>query len=113
MALGCPVVVSDRSCLPEICSDAALYASPTDPNAWLERFSRLRDDPALRATLVERGLRRAALYSWSASAESYLEMMARSDGLIPPSPECLGPERSISAISNAAEAATSPRAWRQ
>ena len=82
MSLGCPVVVSDRSCLPEICGEAALYASPTDPNAWLERFLRLRNDAELRATLVERGLRRAALYSWSSSAESYLQAMANSDGFI-------------------------------
>jgi glycosyltransferase involved in cell wall biosynthesis len=84
MSLGCPVVVSDRSCLPEICGDAALYASPTDPNAWLEQFRRLRHDTAMRATLVERGLRRAALYSWSASAEAYLKVMARLDGLTVP-----------------------------
>jgi glycosyltransferase involved in cell wall biosynthesis len=82
MSLGCPVVVSDRSCLPEICGDAALYASPTDPTAWLDKFRRLRCDPALRAALVERGRHRAALYSWRAAADSYLQLMARSDGLV-------------------------------
>jgi glycosyltransferase involved in cell wall biosynthesis len=89
MSLGCPVVVSDRSCLPEICGDAALYAPPTDASAWLEMFRRLRHDPALRAMLVERGRRRAALYSWSAAAESYLQLMTRSDGLAQPSTHLL------------------------
>ncbi len=31
MALGCPVVSSDRSCMPEICGDAALLADPKTP----------------------------------------------------------------------------------
>ena len=39
MALGCPSIVSDTTCLPEICGDAALYASPTKPEAWLEKIS--------------------------------------------------------------------------
>jgi glycosyltransferase involved in cell wall biosynthesis len=81
MTLGCPVVVSRSSCLPEICGDAALYASPTDPDEWLKRFIELRRDSALRAGLIERGFRRSKLYSWHASAELYLDVMARSDGV--------------------------------
>jgi glycosyltransferase involved in cell wall biosynthesis len=81
MTIGCPVVVSDSSCLPEICGEAALYASPTKPNQWLERFVELRRNSVLRAQLIERGFRRSKLYSWQASAQLYLDLMARSDGL--------------------------------
>ena len=75
MVLGCPVVVSDRASLPELCDDAALYASPTDPDAWLSCFLRLRDDPHLRERLIVRGRERAKAYSWAASAEHYLRLM--------------------------------------
>lgn len=83
MALGCPVVVSDSSCLPEICGDAALYASPREAGQWLQQFLQLRDDAALRATLAAKGRERAKLYSWPASAELYLELMAKSDRTLP------------------------------
>jgi len=33
MAVGCPVVVSDRASLPEVCGNAALFAPPDDPEA--------------------------------------------------------------------------------
>ncbi|MEP9379952.1 glycosyltransferase family 1 protein [Aquabacter sp. CN5-332] len=81
MALGCPVVVSDRASLPEICGDSALYASPTDPEAWLDSFLRLRNEDALRAGLVARGRARAADFSWSTTAQLYLRAMAVADGL--------------------------------
>jgi hypothetical protein len=45
MTIGCPVVVSNSSCLPEICGDAALYASPTQSEEWLQRFVALRGKP--------------------------------------------------------------------
>lgn len=79
MALGCPTVVSSRSCLPEVCGDAALYAAPTRPSQWLERFVMLRDDQALRERLIARGRERVKLFSWAKSAELYLQAMAQSD----------------------------------
>jgi glycosyltransferase involved in cell wall biosynthesis len=80
MTLRCPVVASDRASLPEICGDAALYASPFDGTAWLACFLRLRADPNLRQGLIARGRARAALYSWGKSAEAYLQVMADVDG---------------------------------
>ncbi|MBX9589745.1 MAG: glycosyltransferase family 4 protein [Hyphomonadaceae bacterium] len=79
MTLGCPVVVSDQSSLPEVCGDAALYASPFDSDAWLACFLRLRSDVRLREELIARGRSRAALYSWRKSAETYLEAMSQVD----------------------------------
>ena len=81
MALGCPVVVSDQASLPEICGDAALYASPTRPDQWLARFKALAGDPGLQQALVARGQARAQVFSWRAAALHYLTAMARVDGL--------------------------------
>jgi glycosyltransferase involved in cell wall biosynthesis len=81
MARGCPVVSTDRASLPEVCGEAVLYASPTDPDAWLAHFQRLKQDPALRAVLIERGRAQAQRFRWKKSAEIYLRLMARLDGV--------------------------------
>jgi glycosyltransferase involved in cell wall biosynthesis len=81
MARGCPIVSTDRASLPEVCGDAALYASPTDPAAWLFQFNRLKDDPNLRNELSAKGRVRAHRFSWRRSAERYLQLMALADGL--------------------------------
>lgn len=83
MALGCPVISSNRASLPEICGDAALYADPDDPAQWRAQILRLRDDPDLRLRLVAAGRERAARYRWRASALAYLDLMARLDALGP------------------------------
>lgn len=81
MAIGCPVVASDRASLPEICGDAALYASPDDADAWFDAFVRLHDAPDLRSRMIERGHARTAHFRWQDSADGYLAEMARADGV--------------------------------
>jgi glycosyltransferase involved in cell wall biosynthesis len=75
MTLGCPVVSSDATALPEVCGDAALYASPFDADAWMDAFKRLRDEPALRTDMIARGHARARQFSWRKSASRYLDAM--------------------------------------
>jgi glycosyltransferase involved in cell wall biosynthesis len=79
MALGCPIIASTAPCLPEVCGDAALYAGPDDPDAWIAGIHRLLSEPQLRGELVTKGLERAKAYSWRTIAESYLTLMARVD----------------------------------
>jgi glycosyltransferase involved in cell wall biosynthesis len=80
MALGCPVIASDRASIPEVCGSAALYASPDDDRGWLENIIRLRTDPRLRRELVEKGIARAKIFSWRQSAQLYIRLMAQLDG---------------------------------
>jgi glycosyltransferase involved in cell wall biosynthesis len=87
MALGCPVVASDRASLPEICGDAALYASPTDAEAWFGRFVELATKPELRRQMIMRGQVMANRFSWAASARRYLRAMAAMDGVPYPQSE--------------------------
>ena len=86
MTRGCPVVASDRACMPEICGEGALYADPDDPEAWIGHFVGLAETPSLRAELAERGLARSQLFSWRATAERYLKAMAEADGLAEAAP---------------------------
>jgi glycosyltransferase involved in cell wall biosynthesis len=84
MALRCPVVASDRASLPEVCGDAAVYASPFDGEAWLGAFLHLRNEAETRDRAIARGHLRAQRYRWARTAEIYLEEMARLDGLSVP-----------------------------
>jgi glycosyltransferase involved in cell wall biosynthesis len=67
MAAGVPVVVSDAPALVEVTGGAALVAARDDPAA-LARALAEAVDPAGRDERVAAGRRRAARYSWSASA---------------------------------------------
>lgn len=69
-----PIVASDCASLPEVCGDAALYAPPNDPAAWLAAIQRLAESPQLRAELVTRGTSRYRRFSWFESADRYLEL---------------------------------------
>lgn len=76
MACGTPVIASDRPAMPEVLGDAALYADPRHPAAWADAVARLAADPALAGALQERGLARAARYSWARAAEATLAVYA-------------------------------------
>ncbi len=68
MACGTPVVVSDRSSLPELVGDAGLYAAPDDPEAWRRALEKVVGDPDAAADLKRRGILRAAQFGWARSA---------------------------------------------
>jgi glycosyltransferase involved in cell wall biosynthesis len=76
MALGCPVISTDRASLPEICGDAALLAAPDQPQRWMAHIRHLAGNPEMRAELIDRGRAQAARFSWSASAQGYLDLMS-------------------------------------
>jgi glycosyltransferase involved in cell wall biosynthesis len=68
MAHGLPVLTSDRSSLPEVAGDAALLVDPVDRGAIAKGLVRLVGDGALRRRLAAAGRRRAASFSWPATA---------------------------------------------
>lgn len=74
MASGCPVIASNKSALPEVCGDAALYVDPYDVESIRNAMVKVIEDSDLRATLRKRGLERAKNYTWERSAEKYLEI---------------------------------------
>jgi glycosyltransferase involved in cell wall biosynthesis len=68
MASGCPVACSTAGSLPEVCGDAARYFDPTSVDELVEAVSTVLESPK---RLVERGLERAALFTWDACARSH------------------------------------------
>jgi alpha-1,3-rhamnosyl/mannosyltransferase len=80
MACGVPVACSDISSLLEVCGDAALYFDPGDVEAIAEVLCSAMTNPDLRATLQERGLNRAAQFSWEQTARETLDLYRRIRG---------------------------------
>ncbi len=68
MALGVPVIVSNRGALPEVVGDAGLLFDPLDPAALAAALARVFSEPALRHEMTSRGIARAAYYSWNRTA---------------------------------------------
>jgi glycosyltransferase involved in cell wall biosynthesis len=68
MAHGTPVLTSDRSSLPEVAGDAALLVDPLDRGAIAKGLHRLVADGDLRERLAAAGPRRAAAFTWRATA---------------------------------------------
>ena len=64
MASGVPVLVANRSCLPEICGDAAGYVDPDDVTAFTAAIVRALTDTRWRSEARRKGLERAASFSW-------------------------------------------------
>ena len=75
MRLGCPVIASDIPALREVCGDAALYANPHRPAEIARAIRRLMDDPELARVLRERGMRRAAMFTWERCARETLSVL--------------------------------------
>ncbi len=69
MACGTPVVTASVSSLPEVAGDAALKVDPHDAIGLADALYRVLTERDLRADLRQRGLTRAALFSWRCAAE--------------------------------------------
>lgn len=65
MASGVPVIVADRSCLPEVCGDAALYVDPDDIGAFAQGIEDGLTNHEWRSRAVTKGLERASEFSWT------------------------------------------------
>jgi len=69
MACDCPVVTSNLSSIPEVCSNAALLVDPHDPAGLADAIFRILAHSCLKKSLVEKGRMRATGFSWKRTAE--------------------------------------------
>ena len=74
MKCGAPVIVGNRTSLPEVVGDAALAVDPLDVNALAGAIKRLMNDSALRKELSCKGQERAGSFNWRETALKTLEV---------------------------------------
>jgi len=75
MACGCPVVVSDKGSLPEVCGDAAVYVNPYDPTSIAEGILKVLTDENLRRNLIQKGYQQVKKFSWGQTVKKFLEVL--------------------------------------
>jgi glycosyltransferase involved in cell wall biosynthesis len=76
MACGAPVITASVASMPEVAGDAALLVDPLKTEEIAAAIDRLCGSAALRAELRERGLLRAAQFSWDETGRRVRDALA-------------------------------------
>jgi glycosyltransferase involved in cell wall biosynthesis len=74
MSAGAPVVTSDTSSLPEVAGGAAILVDPESVDEIADALARVLTEPGLADDLRQRGLQRAATFTWAATARATLDV---------------------------------------
>ena len=74
MACGTPVLVSNRSSLPELVGPNALVVDPGDSEELGNALLRLWQEPALREELRAKGLRHVRQFTWAETSRQTAEL---------------------------------------
>ena len=72
MQCGTPVIVGEKTSLPEVVGDAGLLVDPFDVNSIAAAIERVIFDSDLRTRLRVKGLERAKLFDWRETARQTL-----------------------------------------
>lgn len=75
MGCGTPVITSNCSSLPEVAGDAAILVDPTKTQEITEAMNQLANHADLRSRLREKGLQRAAQFSWEKTGQATVEVL--------------------------------------
>lgn len=81
MACGTPVISSSASSLPEVVGDAGILFAPRDAAALAQAVRRVLDDASLRQALRQKGIQRAAGFTWARTARETLAVYERVLGI--------------------------------
>jgi len=76
MACGTPVLTSNVTAMPEIAGEAALLVDPASVDEIAGEMRRIVNDPELRGRLREKGIARAAKYSWITTSKKVHAVLA-------------------------------------
>ena len=77
MASGTPVLTSNTTALPEVAGGVALLVDPTSVDQIAVATEKIVNDTSLRGQLREKGLARAAQFSWFSTAARVHELLTR------------------------------------
>lgn len=73
-ACGTPVVSSNRTCMPEIYADGAIYFNPENVNDICEKLSLVLSDATLAKKIVASGIENSKRFTWEQTAKKTLEV---------------------------------------
>jgi len=74
MHCGCPVIVSNRSSLPEVVGNAGLLIDVDDVDGWAQAMQKVLSNPEEREMLSKAGFIQAEKFSWHKAAEETVKI---------------------------------------
>ncbi len=74
MACGTAVITSNVSAMPEAVGEAGLLVDPTSPEDIMKAMKKVMTDSLLRDDLIQKGYKRAQLFTWQGYAEKNVEV---------------------------------------
>lgn len=74
MACGCPVLVSNKGSLPEVCDKYAIYVNPYDINDIFEKLKFALEYPNILEELSKQAVNYVRKFSWEKSAQEHLKL---------------------------------------
>lgn len=74
MACGAPVIVSNKSSLPEVVGDGAVMVNPYNVDEISWAIKEILENQELRECLAKQGLKRAREFSWFKAANEFLKL---------------------------------------
>jgi glycosyltransferase involved in cell wall biosynthesis len=77
MACGTPTITTDVTAFPELVGDVGILVAPGDVAGFARAMARLLDDPGELAERRAAAVARAAEFSWTATAERWLDLTLR------------------------------------
>ena len=82
MQAGVPVITSNKTVMPEICGDAALYINPDDFNDIADKMMLLFKDENKRDELISKGRQQADKYNWDKTTKLLWQAMEKCNEII-------------------------------
>lgn len=77
MSVGCPVICSNASSIPEVAGEAGEYFDPRDSEAIRAAIERVAYDDGRRQALIARGRARCLEFSWERCTAETLALYRR------------------------------------
>jgi glycosyltransferase involved in cell wall biosynthesis len=74
MALGCPVICSNTSSIPEVVGDAGEYFEPEQIESIRSSIENVLQSSGRRAELIQKGFKKCTEYSWNRCASETLDI---------------------------------------
>ncbi|MFN5846519.1 MAG: glycosyltransferase family 4 protein [Flavobacteriia bacterium] len=78
MKCGTPILSGNRTSLPEVAGDAAMYCDPFDVSDIAEKMKRITSDVQIKASLSTKGLERSLEFSWDKAAQEVWKVLMKS-----------------------------------
>ena len=76
-SMGCPVVASNTSSIPEVCGKAVVYMNPKDGKSISDGISKVLSDNELRNNLINLGYEQVKKFFWNETVNETLKVYER------------------------------------